>query len=97
MNPNLPAAAALACLVLSACAPTTPTFDRHFGETVTTLRAQQVRNPDAPLANRDKSVDGLDGPAVREAMDRYYESFAEPPVPVNPFLIGVGTGASNGR
>lgn len=84
-------------LLLAACAPTTPTFDRHFGETVPALRAQQVQNPNAPVANQGKSVDGIDGRSASEAINRYHKSFAEPPAPVNPFLIGVGSGASDSR
>lgn len=98
MKPNPLRAGALAslALALAACAPTTPTFDRHFGETVPALRAQQTRNPDAPIANQGKSVDGLEGRAAREAVDRYYNSFAEPPVQSNVFTIGVGSGSGNG-
>lgn len=88
---------ALALAGLTACAPTTPTFDRHFGETVPALRAMQTKNPDAPVANQSKSVDGIDGRAAREAVERYHKSFTEPPAPVNPFLIGVGSGASDMR
>lgn len=89
------AALASLTLVLTACAPTTPTFDRHFGETVPALRAQQTRNPDAPIANRNKSVDGIEGRSAREAVDRYYNSFAEPPAQSNVFTIGVGSGSSD--
>lgn len=89
-------AAALALVALAGCAPTSPNFDRHFGETVPALRALQTRNPDAPVANQGKSVDGLDGRAAREAIERYHQSFSEPPVPENPFLIGIGNGAVGG-
>lgn len=101
MKPNAPRAVAISFLTLAglaACAPTSPTFDRHFGETVPALRAMQTRNPDAPIANQSKSVDGLDGRAAREAIDRYQNTFTEPPPPVvNPFLIGVGSGAGETR
>ena len=79
---------------LAGCAPASPQFDRAFGETVPALRAQQTLNPDAPLANQNKSVDGVDGRAAREAMNRYYKSFAEPPAQTNVFNIGVGTGTA---
>lgn len=85
--------AALMLAALAACAPTSPNFDRHFGETVPALRAQQTRNPDAPIANQDKMADGLDGRAAREAVERYHQSFSEPPAPENTFVIGVGSGA----
>ncbi len=89
-------ATVLAALILGGCVPTSPNFDRHFGDTVPALRAQQTKNPNAPVANQDKSVDGLDGRAAREAVERYHKSFSEPPAPVNTFVIGVGSGASGG-
>lgn len=97
MKRNIARAGALAGLTLlvTACAPTSPTFDRHFGETVPALRAQQTRNPDAPVANQGKSTDGLQGRSAREAVDRYYNSFSAPPVQSNVFTIGVGSGSSD--
>ena len=88
--------AALSLVALAGCAPTSPNFDRHFGETVPALRALQTQNPHAPVANQGKSVDGLDGRAAREAVERYHQSFSEPPAPVNTFVIGIGNGAAGG-
>ncbi len=79
-------------LAISACAPITPSFDQHFGQSVPALRAQQVANPQAGLENQERTVTGMDGRAAREAVDRYYKSFREPPPPSNTFNIGVGAG-----
>ena len=80
---------------LAGCAPTSPEFDRTFGETVPLLRAQQTLNANASVDNQKKSVDGVDGRAAREAINRYHKSFAEPPAPTNVFNIGVGTGTND--
>jgi len=79
-----------ALAAIGGCAASTPTFDAEFGRTAAALRAQQTRDPTASLANRDKSVDGIEGRAAREAINRYFQSFAEPPPPANVFTIGVG-------
>lgn len=99
MNPiRLPAAALAAALAsaLAACAPTSPIFDQEFGRSVPQLRAQQTQDPNATLANRDRPVDGLDGRSARESMERYYQSFVEPPQPTNVFTIGVGGDTGGG-
>ena len=93
---GMTALAALAICTLTACAPTTPNLDNNFGEASRVLRAQQTRNPDAPVANRDKLPDGLEGRAAREAYERYQQSFTNPPQPtVNVFGVGLG-GTSGG-
>lgn len=82
---------------LVACAPTTtPTFDQSFASSSRELRAMQVRQPDAPVANRSKIPDGIDGRAARETIERYERSFGSPPRAVNPFVIGVGSGSETG-
>lgn len=93
---TLKGAGAIGLLALAGCAPTTPVFDRHFGESARVLHAQQTRDPAAPEANRDRPVDGLDGRAAKQAIDRYQKSFGEPPRAANPFLIGVGSGTESG-
>jgi hypothetical protein len=82
--------------MLGACAPISPAFDSQFGRSVPELRAAQVANPQATLQNRDRAVTGMDGRAAREATERYYRSFREPPPPGNTFVIGVGGGEGNG-
>ena len=89
------ALAVLSICILSACAPTTPTMDQNFGDTSRVLRAQQVRNPDAPVANRDRPVDGMDGRAAHSAYGRYQRSFTNPPPTPNVFAIGVGSGGGD--
>jgi hypothetical protein len=92
----LRAAAAVALAgAATACAPVSPVFDSQFGSSVRSLTAQQVRNPEAATANAGRPVDGIDGRAGREAMERYYRSFSEPPRVANPFVIGV-SGQSGG-
>ncbi len=85
-----------ACLGLAGCVATTPHWDAHFGEAVTTTAYQQRRDPNASVANADRPVDGLEGRTARETMDRYYRSFSEPPQPYSVFTIGVGTGSPGG-
>ena len=61
---------------LAGCAQTTPHWDAQFGDSVRVSMAQQTRNLDA---GRTKSaVDGMDGRAAGEAIERYNKSFKEP-------------------
>ncbi|HXG46260.1 MAG TPA: hypothetical protein VNO52_01450 [Methylomirabilota bacterium] len=78
-------------LALGGCVPLTPNLDARFGEAVELARAQQTLNPDA--SNNTDPVKGMDGKAAKSTMDRYHESFKEPPPPVNVFTIGVGGGS----
>jgi hypothetical protein len=80
---------------LAGCVAASPTFDATFGQSVTELRAQQTRNPDATMANNGRPVDGIEGRAARESINRYYQSFAEPPLPSNAFTIGIGSGSGD--
>jgi hypothetical protein len=82
------AALAIAGL-LSACAASTPQFDRRFGASVRDAMASQVANPVAE-ANTDP-VAGMDGRSAVLAFDRYQKSFAEP-APQAVFIIGGGGG-----
>ncbi len=86
-------AIAAGALLASGCAPTSPRFDSHFGESVRMVTAQQVLNPDAGT----KPVpEAMDGASARETIVGYRASFREPPTPQNTFTIGVG-GTSSGR
>lgn len=76
--------------LLSACAARSPSFDRHYGATLPVLRAQQTANVNAPTENRNRGVEGLDGRAARESLDRYYRTFSEPPPEPPVFSIGIG-------
>ena len=79
---------------LAACTSITPNFDANFGKSVTALKLAQTKNPVASLANKDKSIDGIEGRVARESIQRYHQSFIEPPPPTNVFNIGVGSGSN---
>ncbi|WP_423196272.1 MULTISPECIES: hypothetical protein [unclassified Cupriavidus] len=81
-------AAALLGLGLGGCMNTSPVWDAHFGESVRTVRMMQTLNPDASY-NTDP-VTGVDGRAATYALDRYNQSFSNPPSSGNTFVIGVG-------
>ena len=81
--------AAVLGLSLCACAPTTPYFDAHFGNAVNAAKAQQTLNPYA-WKNQDP-VFGIDGTAAKESMDRYHNSFKEPPPSFDIFFGSTGT------
>lgn len=80
-------AALVILLALSACAPTTPQWDKRFGDTVRLTQQQQVLDPGA---GGDAPVNGIDAATGREAIGRYRSSFREPQPPSNAFTIGVG-------
>ncbi len=75
-------------LALTACVPTTPHWESHFGEAAREAVAQQTLNPEASL--NTAPVNGVDGPAAKEAISRYRNSFKEPEPSSNGFTIGVG-------
>lgn len=78
----------LVCLcTLSACAPTTPQWDKQFGESVRQARSQQIMNPQA---GGDAPVNGVDGAVARESIGRYRSSFREVPPAPAPLTIGIG-------
>ncbi|MEO7497053.1 MAG: hypothetical protein ABIT83_06565 [Massilia sp.] len=66
-------------LLLSACASTTPQWDRQFGASVRTTLAAQVADP-AAAANPNPAA-GLDGRAALAAQQRYEHSFQQPASP----------------
>jgi len=72
---------------LYACVPTTPQWDKQFGESVRQTRAQQTMNPQA---GGDAPVNGVDGAVARESIGRYRSSFREPPPAPAPMAIGTG-------
>lgn len=76
------------------CAPTTPQYDSRFGQSVRMSMAQQVMDPDAASKNVQES---MDGPAARETVVRYRNTFKEPPPAQNVFNIGVGSGSGQSR
>lgn len=88
------AAGALLCCGLTGCMSTSPIWDAHFGESVRTVRMMQTLNPNASYTNTDP-VSGVDGRAATYSMDRYGQSFRNPPTDGNTFVIGIGNSGSN--
>jgi hypothetical protein len=86
-----PALATL-CLLVGACASTSPDADARPGEAWSQLRAQQTFDPDAPQRH-GQATTSLDGRATREGQERYVDSFRTPPAPQGIINIGVGGSA----
>ena len=84
---------AAATLLAAGCMSTGSNFDRSFGEANRVISAQQTRNPNAPVANREKLPDGMDGRSAREALGRYQRTFVDPPRAPATFTIGVSGAA----
>lgn len=84
---------ALACgALLQGCAASgSPDMDSRFGEATRQLNAQQLIDPAAPTRNAQRRT-RTDGRTVREANDRYVESYATPPTS-NVITLNVGTGS----
>lgn len=78
----------IALFALTACAQTTPRADAAFGDKVRIAIALQTINPDA--SKNTDPVNGLDGRAARDALDRYRKSFKEPAPHPSVFTIGIG-------
>lgn len=83
-------AAGVAMIALAGCA-TAPNLDREFGNSVNTLKAQQIIDPNASANTKAVSMDGQ---AAGEVVDRYYKSYKTPTPQPNVFTIGVGAGGS---
>ncbi len=79
---------------ISGCESITPNFDANFGKSLVAIRVAQTKNPMASIANKDKSTDGIEGRVARESIQRYHQSFIDPPPPSNVFTIGVGSGSN---
>ncbi|MGO4158006.1 hypothetical protein [Cupriavidus sp. YAF13] len=93
MNKNLKCArcaavtlAVLGTLTLSACMTSTPNWDKHFGQAVTTVTRSQIINPDAPAGL--PSLTGTDGKTAVAAMTNYERSLIR--------LRPANTGAAGG-
>ncbi len=83
---------ALAAATLCACASSTPYLDSRMGNAVNTAKALQTIHPEASR-NQDP-VAGLDGNSAKESVDRYQESFKEPP---RTFEVLLGTSGGTSR
>lgn len=86
--------AILLATVITGCAHKTPILDEHFGEAVTSAKALQIINPDAGL--NAEAPDGMRGKTLGAVMDRYHESYQNPPVQQNVFTIGIGDSGAGG-
>jgi hypothetical protein len=82
---------AVALTQLAGCAPLTPNLDGAFGRSVESLRVYQTINPTAA----NTANPGLDGPAAKEVIERYYKSYSAPTPHQNVFTIGVGGGTGS--
>jgi len=78
----------LATQALTACVTSTPYWDQHFGDSVTTLSQAQIINPDAPAGL--PTMTGVDGKTAVSAMTSYDRSM------VRFFPGGAGTGGGFG-
>lgn len=76
-----------ACLLLTACAHTTPQWDARFGDAARMTLAQQVAHPEA--ARNADPVAGIDGAAAAAAYARYLKQFDTPQAQPATFTIGV--------
>lgn len=92
---NLTLAVLLVSAALAGCAAQTPQLDDKFGEAVNGAKALQTMNPDASL-NMD-SPDGMGGKAAGAVMDRYHDSYKNPPVQNDVFMIGIGGNSGGGK
>jgi hypothetical protein len=75
-------------VAVTGCVSTTPNLDRHFGEAVSFLKAQQTLYP-AASGNTDP-VNGMDGKAAKSAYDEYQKSYRAPVPQPNVFSISIG-------
>lgn len=81
--------------MLSGCVSPTPVLDEHFGDAVRAAKEQQILNPDA--GRNTDPVAGLDGPAAKEAITLYHDSFKAPPPVTNVINIGGSITGDNNK
>jgi hypothetical protein len=82
---------ALALLpLLAACTAPSPRLDATFGQSVSLLHLQQVRNPQA--GSEPATVDGIDGQAGASAYKNYQKSYQTPLPPPPAVIINLGGG-----
>jgi hypothetical protein len=78
---------AVLLLAIAGCVSRTPNLDRHFGEAVSLVKAQQTLNPEA--SRNTDAVKGMDGKAAKSAYDEYQKSYRVPEPQPNVFSIGI--------
>jgi hypothetical protein len=76
----------LPCLMLAACASTSPDGMRSFGNMSRAAFARQVIVPEPPPGN----VTGIDGAAALQIQQAYRKSYAEPVRPAAPLVVSFG-------
>ncbi len=86
--------AVLLASVMTGCATQTPQLDERFGDAVNAAKALQIINPDAAL--NAEEPDGMRGKTAGAVMDRYHDSYKNPPVQSNVFTIGIGDSGAGG-
>ncbi len=88
-RPLMPLALAALSACLAGCAgTTTPSYDMRFGDAM--RQSQQAMRVNATPPAPAQGIEPTDGKAVREAGERYHDSFRKPPAPVNVINIGSG-------
>jgi hypothetical protein len=80
------------CL-LAGCVAIYPEVDQRYGEATASARSAQTLNPHA--AREPRPVSGIDGPAAKETIDRYLNSFKAPPPTTN--VLNIGGGLATGQ
>lgn len=88
----------LACIGLSGCMTSTPSWDQHRGEALAAVKQQQIINPDAPAGL--PTMDGTDGKTAVAAMRNFDRSLIRVQTgtgsPVGGFGIDFGAGGYGG-
>ena len=79
---------ALVISAASGCQSTTPVLDSRFGDAVNSAKAQQTINPEA--SRNPDPVAGLDGTAAKDSLDRYQNTFKQPPPTFTISNVGGG-------
>jgi hypothetical protein len=82
-----------AVVLVAGCAETvTPRYDPLFGAALRDARMAMTIDPAA--GTRIDQVKGIDGPAAKETVKRYQDSFKEPPPVTNVINIGGAIGSA---
>lgn len=85
----------LSILLVAGCAHTVaPHNEKRFGEAVREARLAMTIDPNA--GRRGDPAAGIDGRAAQESMQRYHNSYKEPPPVTNVINIGGPIGGGNG-
>jgi hypothetical protein len=84
-----------ASFVLAGCVSIYPNVDQRYGDAVREASRAQIINPEG--VRSPGVVPGIDGMAAKETMDRYVNSFKEPPPTINVINIGGSLSGQGGR